>query len=117
MSLPYFKVHPPDFLNDYTYQKLSNEEFGIVIKLFMLMWQSNMQMNNDDINVAWQLRMDPQDWAKVKMKLMHLNVLFVDNGYLSNSMMKSKYLGAENYSKQQAENRKKRKKNKLVQPS
>lgn len=112
MSLPYFKVHPPDFLNDYAYQKLSNEEFGIAIKLFMLMWQSNMMLNNDDINVAWQLRIEPQEWVRVKMKMEQLNILFIDNGYLSNTMMKTKYIAAERFSQQQAEKRKSRKKNK-----
>lgn len=109
MSLPYFKVHPPDFLNDYLYQKLSNEEFGIVMRLYMLMWQSNMSLKNDDINVAWQLRMDAQTWAQLKTKLMDARLLFIEEGCLVNTMMKTKYLGAERYSQQQSEKRQKRK--------
>lgn len=110
MSLPYFKVHPPDFLNDYAYQQLTNEEFGIVMKLFMLMWQSNMQLHDNDINVAWQLRIDPQAWSELKTKLINFRLLFIEDNSLMNTAMKTKYLGAEKFSKQQADKRKKRRK-------
>lgn len=110
MSLPYFKVHPPDYLNDYAFQKLTNEEFGIVMKLFMLMWQSNMRLNNDDINIAWQLKIDPLEWARIKKKLLDFGILLNDNGYLINSAMKTKFFGAEKYCEQQSQKRKNRRK-------
>jgi uncharacterized protein YdaU (DUF1376 family) len=110
MSLPYFKIHPPDYLNDYAYQRLTNEEFGVLMRLYMLMWQSNMMLHDDDINIAWQLRLDPQAWAKIKAKMIDFGILLNEHGSLINSAMKTKYLGAERYSHQQAEKRKKRKK-------
>ncbi len=110
MATPYIKFEPADYLNNYAINNLSCEEFGALMRLFLLMWQADLQLHNDDIYIARQLNMEPIRWAEIKTKLDRLHIVFNESGNLINSDIKTKFHAAEAFSKQQKEKRKNKKK-------
>lgn len=111
MAMPYLKIQPADYLNNYAINNLSCEEFGALMRLFMLMWQANMELHNDDVYIARQLNIDPIVWAVIKAKIDRLNIIAYDkDGNIINTGIKTKFHAAEAFSEQQRKKKLGRKK-------
>lgn len=111
MAMPYIKIEPADYLNNYAINNLSCEEIGALFRILLLMWQADMQLQNDDVYIGRQLNIDPARWSEIKSKLDHLNLVYLDGaGNLMNSALKSKFHAAEAFSKQQRDKKQGRKK-------
>lgn len=109
MAMPYIKIEPPEYLNNYAINSLTCEEFGAMMRVFLLMWQADMELHNDDIYISRQLNIEPRKWAAIKQKLDRLHIVFADGQNLINIGIKNKFHAAEAYSRQMSENRQKRK--------
>ena len=103
MAFPYIKIEPPEYLNNYAINSLTCEEYGAFMRVLLLMWQAEMQLHNDDIYIARQINIEPARWAQIKQKLDRLHLIFDESGNLTNMAIKSKYLAAAAFSRQQAE--------------
>ena len=110
MAMPYLKIEPPDYLNDYAINNLTCAEFGALMRILLLMWQSNLHLQNDDTYIARQINCSTEQWAEVKTKLQQRQIIFLDNGCILSSQIKSKFMAAEAFSRQQREKKQGRKK-------
>lgn len=113
MAFPYFKISPPDYLNNCDYDRLTLEEIGAAFRLFMLMWQADMRLKNDDDYLARKLGTDIETWQRIKTKLVRIKIAVIDSaGDIINHDMHDKFQAAERYSQIMKSNRSKRDKHK-----
>lgn len=97
MSLPYFKWFPTDY-DDYAYVRLTDEEFGIVIRIFNEMWKSKMTLPNDDQIISRRFNLPLDKWLPLKAKALKERIFYIQDNKLLNQDLRTKFTGAEEYS-------------------
>lgn len=110
MSLPYYPMYPRDFFEGT--QRMSLELKGAYIMLLNLIYTRNGPVADEDGYLARYIGCSVRKWQKLRLELIGLGKVAVENGFIRNSRADDELLKRASYSDQKRENRSRSNKNK-----